>query len=228
MQYFVEQGVDTTQKDKIQQTPLYYTARDGKYLCSKFLIDNGCSINETDMYSQTPIFYATREGKLNIVQLLIENGADINLEDKYGQNCMFYAIAQGHYEVVEYLIQKGADINKVDKKKLTPYTFALKHNKIRIADLLVSSGSVINSGKQSTKKVKTSKTEEEVKTAVVEDNQPKKYILVRVLENGEKIALSQSEIEQLLRDNNIAGQLLTNKEALQKEEDDAPQEYIYY
>lgn len=224
MQYFQEQGVDVTQKDKIQQTPLYYTARDGKYLCSKFLIENGCPINDIDMYQQTPIYYAAREGRVNVVQLLCENGAEINIEDKYGQTCMFYAIAQGHYEVVEYLIQRGADINKVDKKKLTPYTFALKHNKIRIADLLVSSGAVINSGKQSTKKVKTSKPEEDVKTAVAEDNQPKKYILVRVLDNGEKVALTQSEIEQLLRDNGIAGQLLTNKEALQKEEDDAPQE----
>jgi ankyrin repeat protein len=182
------------------------------------------------MYSQTPVYYAAREGKLNVLQILVESGAYINTEDKYGQTCIFYAIKEGHYEIVEYLVQKGADINKVDKKKLTPYTFALKHNKIRIADLLVSSGVVINSGKQTTKKVKTTtKPEEDVKTAV-DDNQPKKYILVRVLDNGEKVALSQSEIEQLLRDNIKAGQLLSNKEALEKEEDNISQEYnnIYH
>jgi ankyrin repeat protein len=223
MQYFVEQGVDPAQKDKILQTPLYYTAREGKYLCSKFLIDSGCPLNDIDMYSQTPVYYAAREGRLNVLQILVESGADINIEDKYGQTCIFYAIKDGHYDVVEYLVQKGADINKVDKKKLTPYTFALKHNKIKISDLLASSGALINTGKHSIKKAKTAKSDEEIKT-VVEDNQAKKYILVRVLENGEKVALSQSEIEHLLRDNNIASQLLTNKETLQKEEDDSPQE----
>jgi ankyrin repeat protein len=228
MKYFVEQGVDAAQKDKILQTPLYYTCREGKYHCSKFLLDNGCPINHTDMYSQTPIYYAARENKLNVLQLLVERGADANVEDKYGQTCIFYAIKEGHFEIVEYLVQNGADLNKVDKKKLTPYAFALKHNKIRIADLLISNGAVVNTNKQAAKKVKPTKTEEDVKMAEIEDNQPNKYILVRVLDNGEKVALSESEIEKLFRDNKIAGQLLTNKEALRKEEDDAPQEYILY
>ena len=60
MKFFVELGVNTTQKDKIQQTPLYYTAREGKYQCSKFLLEHGCPINEKDLYQQTPVYYAAR------------------------------------------------------------------------------------------------------------------------------------------------------------------------
>jgi ankyrin repeat protein len=60
MQYFVECGVDPTYKDKIQQTPLYYAAREGKVNCSKYLIGLGCGVNDRDFYTQTPIYYAAR------------------------------------------------------------------------------------------------------------------------------------------------------------------------
>ena len=60
MKFFVEHGVDATAKDKILQSPLYYTAREGKYLCSEFLIKNGCPINDKDIYQQTPVYYSAR------------------------------------------------------------------------------------------------------------------------------------------------------------------------
>jgi hypothetical protein len=60
MKFLVGLGVNPTQKDKIQQTSLYYTAREGKYLCCKFLLDHGCPLNEKDLYQQTPIYYAAR------------------------------------------------------------------------------------------------------------------------------------------------------------------------
>jgi ankyrin repeat protein len=60
MRYFVELGVSPTAKDKIQQTPLYYTSREGKFLCSKFLIECGCPLNDKDLYQQTPVYYAAR------------------------------------------------------------------------------------------------------------------------------------------------------------------------
>ena len=62
MKYLVGLGVNPVQKDKIQQTPMYYTAREGKYLCTKFLLEHGCPLNDKDLYQQTPIYYAARYG----------------------------------------------------------------------------------------------------------------------------------------------------------------------
>ncbi len=60
MQYFVEQGVDPTELDRIQQTSLYYAAREGKYLACEYLLSKGIDINKPDYYLQTPIYYAAR------------------------------------------------------------------------------------------------------------------------------------------------------------------------
>jgi hypothetical protein len=40
MKYFIEElGVDPVAKDKIQQTPIYYAAREGRYqVCEYYLI----------------------------------------------------------------------------------------------------------------------------------------------------------------------------------------------
>ena len=113
--YLREKGVNPFFKDKHQQTCLYYTAREGKYLTSKYLIEDcGLPINEKDIYGQNPIYYSVREGKMNLCELFVEKGADINLEDKFGQTCIFYAIRTGHYDIVNFLIKNGANINKID------------------------------------------------------------------------------------------------------------------
>ena len=119
--YLSKIGVNAFFKDKHEQTCLYYTVREGKYLTSKYLIEE-CKlpINEKDLYGQNPIYYSAREGHLNLCRLLVEKGSDINLQDKFGQTCIYYAIRQGHYNIVEYLIKKGANVNISDKKKQTP------------------------------------------------------------------------------------------------------------
>ena len=153
---------------------------------------------------------------------MVKNGSDINLDDKYGQTCIYYAIKEGHYEVVEYLIKNGADLNKFDKKKLTPYTFALKHNKIKIADLLISNGASVNNGKTTSKKTKSKKQDEEEKFSQIDENKPKKYVLVRILDNGEKVALNNNELSEFFKQNPEISKLCYNEDS--NEENDYSQE----
>ena len=83
--YFRELGLNPHAKDRYNQTCLYYTCREGKIECSKFLIDEcGLRVNEIDVYGQNPIYYAVRDGRMDVVKLMIEKGSDINIEDKYG------------------------------------------------------------------------------------------------------------------------------------------------
>ncbi len=107
MKFFVNQlGIDPLYKDNINQTVIYYTCREGKFRCTKYLLECGCPINDKDLYLQTPIFYAAREGKQDILEYLVEHGAEITFDDKFGQNCLFYAIKSGHSGIIEFLIKK--------------------------------------------------------------------------------------------------------------------------
>jgi len=60
MKFFVDLGIDPLLKDNINQTVIYYACREGKFLCTKYLIEYGCPINEKDLYLQTPVYYASR------------------------------------------------------------------------------------------------------------------------------------------------------------------------
>ena len=225
--YFKELEVDPLFKDKHQQTCLYYTAREGKYLTSKYLIEEcNIPINDKDIYGQHPIYYACREGHLNLCELLVEKGADVNLEDKYGQTCVFYAIRQGHYDIVHYLLKHGLNVNKIDKKKQTPVSYAEKIGQSKIMELLLNNGGIKpdnkskkkneNKNKKSNKK---SPEEEQMNKQEMIDSiqKPKKHILVKILESGEKIALNDEEIEDFKKKNPEAAKLLYNKEELEKE-----------
>ena len=223
--YLVEIGVDPGHKDKHNQTCLYYTVREGKYETSKYLIEE-CKlpINEKDIYGQNPIYYAARDGHLNLCELLVEKGTDVNLEDKYGQTCIFYAIREGHYDIVEFLIKHGANVNKNDKKKQTPVSFALKNGKDKIAQLLIDNGGMkpetkMKNNKEHNKKNRKKPTEEEhqTKSEIINNIQaPKKYILVKIAENGEKTPLTEEEYAKFVDENQEVFQLLNNKENLQK------------
>lgn len=238
MEYFVNLGVNPKAKDKLMQTPIYYTARDGKYKCTEYLIHCGAPINEKDFYLQTPIYYAARENQIEIVRLLLANKSEINEEDKYGQTCIFYAIKEGHYDIVKLLIDEGADVNKIDKKKHTPYTYALKFNQNQIAQMLLSRGAKDiekPEGKDKKAKNKNKKTggnlqaNESLNTSNIneEENEamkPKKFVLVRVAPDGSKRALKQEEIEQFKNDFKQIAEFLYNEKKLEEFEKESPEQ----
>jgi len=229
--YFKELGIDPLFKDKHQQTCLYYTAREGKYLTSKYLIEEcNIPINEKDIYGQHPLYYACREGHLNVCELLIEKGADVNLEDKYGQTCVFYAIREGHYEIVDFLLKHGLNVNKIDKKKHTPVSYAEKIGQSKIMELLLNNGGIKpenkskkkNDNKSKKGNKKTPEEEQFNKQEMIDSIQkPKKHILVKILPSGQKVALNDNEIEEFKKNNPQAAKLLYNKEELEKEKQNA-------
>ena len=221
-------GVNPLFKDRHEQTCLYYMAREGKYLASKYLIEEcGLPINEKDIYGQNPIYYSVREGKMNLCELFVEKGADINLEDKFGQTCIFYAIKTGHYDIVNFLIKNGANINVIDKKKQTPVSYADKMNQDKIIDLLVENGAIKPEKKSNEKdkknnnlhniikKEKSQKIISEKNKNIIENIQiPKKYVLVKIDENGDKIPLSEEEYKDFMENNPEINDMIKNKNIL--------------
>lgn len=230
--YLKDLGVDPLMKDKHQQTCLYYTCREGKVLTSKYLIEEcNVPINEKDIYGQHPIYYSCREGKLEVCQLLLEKGADLNLEDKYGQTCLYYAIKQGHEEIVEFLINNGIDVNKVDKRKVTPVIYAEKVGQNRIVEMLIQHGAVrAEAKKKGEKKDKkkapiTPEEEQNAKRALIESIQkPKKYLLVKINEKGEKVLMTNEEIEEFKAKYQEIKKLLDDPEERSKLMENVPEE----
>ena len=236
--YLLKTGVNPLFKDKHHQTCLYYTAREGKYLTSKFLIEEcNLPINEKDIYGQNPIFYSVREGKMNLCELFVEKGTDINLEDKFGQTCIFYAVRTGHYDIVKFLIKNGANINKVDRKKQTPVSFAVKMNHDNIVDLLVENGAIKPEKKNNDKKnnnlrgvLKREKSQnvdpEKNKDLIANLQVPKKYVLVKIDKNGEKTPLSEEEYNEFMNNNPEINGLVNNNSLLKKLVDEVKDEDV--
>jgi hypothetical protein len=159
------------------------------------------------------------------VKLLIENGADLNLEDKYGQTSLFYAIKDDRIDIVDYITNQPqfTKLDKTDKKNLTPYFFALKNSKIAIAELLASKGANTQTKTQDKKSKGKKKNEDEKQE---EDLQkPKRFLLVRLNEAGEKIPLSAEELELFERDYPYIANLLKKGDELSELEFSAPEEY---
>lgn len=216
MKLFVHLGVDPCQKDKINQTSLYYAARESKFGCCKFLLERKVPLNDKDLYSQTPIYYAAREGATKILELFINYGADINFEDKYGQTCIFYSVKNGHEEATEYLIKSGADLSRIDKKRMNLYLFSLKNNRPNIAELLLKYGAVTEVPDSKKLLKKRSKPE----PSVEEESRYRKYVLIKFTEDG-KTRLSQNELSLFFQQYKDLGSLLSNPQRLAELESEA-------
>ena len=246
--FLKSKGLSPNIKDKFEQTCLYYTCREGKNLCSKYLIEEcGLNANEIDIYGQTPIYYCVRDHHLETVKLMIELGANINIEDKYGQTCLFYAIREGHTDIVELLIQKGANVNQVDKKKRTPYSLAEKYNFQNICDLLLQNGankpiSKINAEKRGRKEKKKNLKErfyensneenrinnENEETLALEDIQkPRRCYLVKI-ENDNKIPLTNEEIKIFQKEHEDIYKYLIDEKEREKLIENADKSLLYF
>ena len=247
--YLKSKNVSPNLKDKFEQTCLYYTCREGKNLCSEYLVEEcGLNVNEIDIYGQTPIYYCVRDNKLETVKLMIKLGTNINIEDKYGQNCLFYAIREGHIDIVELLIDKGVNVNQVDKKKRTPYSFAEKYNYQNICDLLLKKGankpiSKINAEKRGRKEKKKNIKEkfdnennneenkinnENEDMLTLEDIQkPRKCYLVKI-ENDKKTPLTNDEIKTFKKEHEDIYKYLVDEKEREKLKENADKSLLYF
>ena len=68
--WLVSKGCQLNATDLINQTCLYYAARDGRIKVIKHLITIGIYFNHVDTFGQTAFFYACREGMLDVCKLL--------------------------------------------------------------------------------------------------------------------------------------------------------------
>lgn len=141
VQWLVGKGCQIKLTDDLDQTCLYYAARDGKTQLVRCLIELGVDINHVDTYGQTAFFYSCREGHIDICKLMIERGVDVNHVDNEEVTPLFYAVRSGFLPVVKLLVSSGAKINHMDVRGVTAYQLAKMTNAGReVCEFLLKSG----------------------------------------------------------------------------------------
>ena len=144
---FLDRGVPAAYTDVLDQTVLYYIAREGKTNCVDLFVGLGTSDSnlacrlqcqssrplQTDSTllccSVLPPPPPRREGHCELAEKLIKMGTEVDAEDNNGQTALFYSAREGQKAICEMLLAHGANVNKQDKKRLTPIHWATKHNR---------------------------------------------------------------------------------------------------
>ena len=195
-------GADPARQDDLQQTPLFYAAREGYSSVCKLLIEKGCAVNRSDKYGQTAFFYCVRDGHYECIQHLCNMGAAHDHVDNKQQRPIYYAIQLERYNIVEYLIKRGVDMKLEDKKGMTPTHWAKKHNKMQMLELLLQNGGVSLEAKKKAPGLSRKPSKQEPsKEKQNERKISKRYLLTVHKEDGHYEPMTDAEFEVFKRDN---------------------------
>ncbi|XP_026190732.1 uncharacterized protein LOC34621168 [Cyclospora cayetanensis] len=135
---------DPQTTDRMQQTCLFYAAREGHAELCRYLLARGLDPNLRDSVGQTCLFYAAREGRTGCLVVLLQGGGDPNVLDINKQTCLFYASRDNRIEAVKALLQAGADPNIKDTLRRTAWSFAKGNNHTQICALLKNASATFN------------------------------------------------------------------------------------
>lgn len=82
----IELGADVNQKDRVQETALFYAAREARNEVCRYLLEHGADVNVIDHKRQTALFFAKKMGHKETIQLLLEFGAYNTKDGKLRQS----------------------------------------------------------------------------------------------------------------------------------------------
>jgi hypothetical protein len=104
----------------LNQSPLFYAARDGRRAVVEYLLSNGAVASDIDRNGQTPLFYAARENRIEICRLLIHSGASVDHRDLTGRRPSYFSRLNNHTEltsILESFRKEDSDTEDVKRRK---------------------------------------------------------------------------------------------------------------
>ncbi|KAJ5727661.1 hypothetical protein N7493_005481 [Penicillium malachiteum] len=130
---------DLESKDRDDQTPLVWAARNGHLKVVHQLLDEGANMNTDSEDTLTPLSWSSANGHEMIVKLFLEKGANADCISG-GQTPLLWAADNGHTAVVEELLQKGVALEASDEFGQTPLILAAMKGYLAISELLLAKG----------------------------------------------------------------------------------------
>ena len=192
----INEGVPANHLDVMNQTALFYIARQGKINCVDILIQNGCSVNHKDIFGQTPIYYSVKENRIEMTNKLVQLGANVNNDDNNGQTPIFFASIENREDMCRLLVSLGANVNAQDKQKQTPLQIAKKTHNFKMYELLTSLGAFLPlENPLKDKKLSIKKQNDYLDKGIL-----RKYVLTKI-RNGSFEMLEGPELKDLLNKN---------------------------
>ncbi len=141
--------------NRLNATPLHFTAIFDKYKIAKLLISKGAEIEAKDRGGKTPLHTAAFWGSYKVAKLLILKGAKVNATTtEANYTPLHYASGAGYsgkanYQIVKLLLANGANVNAKRKHAYkagwTSLHFAAKAGLKKIGRLLINNGADVNS-----------------------------------------------------------------------------------
>lgn len=90
----LERGISVNHADELNQTALFYAARQGHSSTVKYLMRKGADPNLLDKNGETAIFYAVSKKRVETVKALLEGGANLEVVNNWDHTCMSVAPAE--------------------------------------------------------------------------------------------------------------------------------------
>ncbi|CAL1133945.1 unnamed protein product [Cladocopium goreaui] len=90
----VERGIDINHGDELDQTALFYAARQGHATTIRYLISKGADPNVVDKNGDTAMFFAVLNKRIAAVKALLEGGALLEVVNNWHHTCISAAPAE--------------------------------------------------------------------------------------------------------------------------------------
>ncbi|XP_065193226.1 transient receptor potential cation channel subfamily A member 1-like [Sycon ciliatum] len=120
-----EHHCDMTARDEHERIPLHWSASEGKYRTTKFLVESTpTNVNDIDDQGRTPLHLAAINGHQRLCELLMDLGADVSARDNRRWTPLCHASSEGHCNTMESLLEHGSPVNIKDHRGNTPLHLA--------------------------------------------------------------------------------------------------------
>lgn len=134
----IRQGVDVSEPDASQDSPLIMAAYRGYTEIVRLLLEAGADVSAVDPgMKATALHAAAYAGNTEAARLLIQYHIDIDKQGPYnGYTALHDAIWQGNEETARILIEAGASLTIKSNIGETPLEFAQAKHQTAIAQLI--------------------------------------------------------------------------------------------
>jgi len=136
----LEAKADPNIPNSLEQTPLYWTADNGKEEHMELLLRQpAIALDVPDKLGQKPLLRAASNGHVKCVRMLLAKNANVGCTDNESRTALHCAAANGQKVAAKVLLKSKANINAQDKTGNTPLALAAAGNHDAVVRFLLES-----------------------------------------------------------------------------------------